>query len=278
MKPLITATLVAFTVLGISGCAQQQESSPATDSNRSMETEMIKGNELSELYVMKSESAEPLVPNKPVQLTFSVKEKESGIPIRNFERVHEKLAHLIVVSKDLSEFQHLHPDVVGAGKLSTKTTFPKGGEYLCFLQFSTPEQHEQTVKETLQVGSGKSTAPDLVPDADKPKLIDGYKFSIMSLPKAVNVATMPMVSIEKDGKQIANIEPYLGAAGHGVIISEDGQYFLHVHPMSEAATNGKFASPVMFHTVIPKPGLYKMWAQFQIDGKLEVADFTFEVH
>ncbi len=277
IKTPTTTIAVTLTLLALSGCAQQETPNTVKDKTSSMEAEMVKGNQLSDFYVLKSESIKQIEPNKSVQLTFSVKEKQSEIPVRSFERVHEKLAHLIVVSKDLTEFQHLHPDIVGAGKLSVKTTFPKDGQYLCFLQFSTPEHEEQTVKETLQVGSGSGGAEHrLVPDADKPKIIDGYKFSISSLPTATNVATMPMVAIEKDGRPVANIQPYLGAGGHGVIVSEDAQYFLHVHPMSEA-TDGKYASPVMFHTVIPKPGLYKMWAQFQIDGKLKVADFTFRV-
>ena len=34
---------------------------------------------------------------------------------------------------------------------------------------------------------------------------------------------------------------------------------------------------VTFHTVFPKPGRYKVWGQFQRDGKIIVGDFVVNV-
>ena len=38
-----------------------------------------------------------------------------GSSVNDFERTHEKLLHLIIVSQDLSYFNHIHPEYKGGG-------------------------------------------------------------------------------------------------------------------------------------------------------------------
>lgn len=243
---------------------------------KSMEEQMKAGNELSTDYESTLTTSSPPEPNKPTTMTLVLTEKSGGLPIRNLQQVHEKILHLIVVSKDLSVFQHIHPELVGPGKLEVQTTLPKNGEYILYSQFSTPEKGEQTVRNKLQVGKDSSQRAKLIPDADKGKLIDGYTFKLTDYPQKAGEMAMPTVAIEKAGKPVTTIENYLGAGGHAVIISEDADSFLHVHPMTESK-DGRYKSPIMFHTMIPKAGNYKLWTQFQIDGKVQTADFIFKV-
>jgi hypothetical protein len=105
--------------------------------------------------------------------------------------------------------------------------------------------------------------------------MDGYTFKLLNYPKRTNQMEMLSVSVEKNGKPVERIETYLGAGGHAVVIGESTESFLHVHPATEAK-GGVYQPPIEFHTTIPKAGLYKMWAQFKIDGKVRTADFTFE--
>jgi hypothetical protein len=44
----------------------------------------------------------------PAELSFIVRD-DRGAPVRDFEVEHEKRMHLIVVRRDLTSFQHLHP-------------------------------------------------------------------------------------------------------------------------------------------------------------------------
>ena len=46
---------------------------------------------------------------RQTKLILSVTEQKSGDPIREFELVHDKLMHLIIVDQDLSYFAHIHP-------------------------------------------------------------------------------------------------------------------------------------------------------------------------
>lgn len=267
--------LIFAGMLTMTGCSTQ--SPPQPEQASPMKQGMVMSNKISQAYDWKiAESTQAIPTNKPFKLSWQIKDKESGIPVRDFKIVHEKLSHLVIVSQDLAVFQHIHPELVGPGKMTVETSFPKEGEYIMFLQFE-DDKGEQTIRQEIQVGSAKSSTAKLVPDADQPKLLDGYTFKLTSYPTKANEDAMPTVNIEKDGKPVSNIESYLGAGGHAVVIGENTESFLHVHPMTKPIRDNIYESPITFHTVIPAPGLYKMWVQFQIAGKLETINFTFKV-
>lgn len=43
-----------------------------------------------------------------------------------------------------------------------------------------------------------------------------------------------LVTEEQTGKPVKDLQPYLGALAHTVIISQDGSEFLHTHPIEHA--------------------------------------------
>ncbi len=282
--------LAAATVLvSLSACSKQEEpgvvdhsqhgtASDTGTGHSGMMAEMQKGNEISKDYDFNVTADKELKANEPADLNILVTEKSNGLPVRDFTENHEKLMHMIVISSDMAEFQHIHPDVIGPGKLKVNTKFPKDGEYIVFAQFAREGGHEATVRQPISVGNAKAvTKANLLPDADKAKVSDGYTYKLLSYPKKAGEMGMVTVGIEKDGKPVTGIENYLGAGGHAVVINEGTDSFLHVHPMTEAKKNGKYESPIEFHSLISKPGKYKLWGQFQIAGKVRTADFTFDV-
>jgi hypothetical protein len=58
---------------------------------------------------------------------------------------------------------------------------------------------------------------------------------------------------------------------HVVVIGKAEKDFLHIHPTS----NEKF--PIHGETRFENAGVYRMWVQFQLDGKVYTADFTINV-
>lgn len=66
-----------------------------------------------------------------------------------------------------------------------------------------------------------------------------------------------------------NLTPYLGAMGHVVILDENAQNFLHVHPANDK-------EPV-FETQFKQPGIYKIWAEFKQNGKVRAFPFVVEI-
>ena len=82
---------------------------------------------------------------KPTNLTTSVTEK-SGAPIKEFELVHDKLMHLVIVGEDLSYFAHIHPTLESTkGSFTITHTFPKSGKYKLWVDFK-PKGGTQNVQ------------------------------------------------------------------------------------------------------------------------------------
>ena len=68
---------------------------------------------------------------KPTHLNLIVTEQKVGEPINQFDIIHDKLMHLIIVnSEDLSHFAHIHPKLnKETGIFHITHTFAKAGKY-----------------------------------------------------------------------------------------------------------------------------------------------------
>lgn len=218
----------------------------------------------------------PVPIGQPTTLQLQIYDPITGQPPTGLNIVHEKPAHLFIVNQDLSDFQHVHPNILAPGLLEIPVQFKAPGNYKLFAQFTTPDKGEQTLNKPFSIGPANQPLKPLIPDAHLPKWVDGYEFRISGLPTRANPMSMFHVSVSKNGIPVKTIEPYLGAGAHGVILSSDSQSFIHTHPMAEAI-NGLYQSPVMFHTTIEQPGTYKMWMQTKMDGQVHTVDWTFRV-
>lgn len=266
-------TLLLLITSALIGCSQQN--SPPTHSHAATQEQQEAHPTMG--YDWEITTLESVQPGRNITLNFELNEQGSRTPLGELNILHEKKAHLIIVNKDLNYFAHLHPEVSKQGKMRIETQFPKAGEYVMFLQFAPAGQAEQTLRQVFQVGTQHSSSAQLKPDVDSPKTVNGYTYQLTSVPTKVGQATMVALNIEKAGNPLTTIQPYLGAGGHAVLLSEDTKSFLHVHPVSQLIGN-YYQSPLKFHTEIAKPGLYKMWIQVQVAGKVETIDFTFQVH
>lgn len=76
-----------------------------------------------------------------------------------------------------------------------------------------------------------------------------------------------MLSFDVHGEEL---QPYLGAMGHVVIIDENVEEFIHVHPSSTDDTK--------FEAHFSKAGHYKLWAEFKYSDVGVIAfPFVFKV-
>jgi hypothetical protein len=75
------------------------------------------------------------------------------------------------------------------------------------------------------------------------------------------------ITDSKTGEPVRGLEPYLGARGHTLILSEDGRDYVHTHAGPEAS----------FEAFVPRSGRYRIWSQFQRHGKVITVPFTIEV-
>ena len=215
---------------------------------------------------------------KEVTLRFKLAAPDGGA-VKELEVVHEKLIHLLMVSADLAWFGHEHPEAAADGTFTLRTTFPHGGTYTLFHDFTSKRDGMQVVPVELAV-AGEAPAPvALAPDADGIRVVEGCTVKLVApapLRSLFNVSLK--VRVEQDGKPVTDLEPFLGALGHLIVISEDRRRFVHSHPLGAPPKAGKPAGPeVTFGALFPAPGRYKAWVQLQRKGRVLTAPFVFDV-
>lgn len=242
---------------------------------------------------------------EPAKLTFAVRDTAGGV-VKKLAIVHEKPMHLLIVSKDLAEFSHIHPEPNPDGSLTVTHTFANGGPYLLYADYK-PEGGKGIVDTIPVTVEGPQRAPEsLVADTTLVKSVDGLTVTMRpdGALKPGSPATIYFdVKDAASGSPVTNLEKYLGEYAHFVLISQDGSEFLHAHPMSgdmddagdshsggmdhgamnhggsHGNTHDAAGSPsqVMAHTEFPKAGLYKVWAQFQRAGKVITVPFVLQI-
>lgn len=253
-----------------------------------MKLELVSKEAASNEYFMDFSANPEVVAGSAATLLFTpkIKGKDEMVPL---DVQHDKKMHLIIVSKDLSYFDHIHPEyqtdgsykisVLPKGKSYTtsqfanETRFEQGGEYVLFADYLPTGASHQLERIPLTVAgtpynSKKYTEPKTV------SKVDGYEISLIPEgDKFLSKGTMHITGIiKKDGKEIPadQLENYLAAKAHVVMISEDTQDYLHVHP---EVVDGRLD----LHTEFGKAGIFRGWLQFQTEGKVHTADFVIKV-
>lgn len=246
----------------------------------------------------------------PVLLSFTVKDRQ-GATVKDLSIVHEKPMHLLVVSRDLAEFYHIHPEQQADGSYRVSHVFLNGGDYKLYADF-TPKESTQIVERIdVKVAGTERAKVALVPDEKLEKTVDGLRV-IMKPSQEIKAGQELMLDFQVfdagSGKPVTDLQNYLGALAHFVIISEDMKDFVHAHPMSkgekmgdmngmkmddqkadnhaddghdhlktESTTVKPSLSEVSAHTAFPRSGLYKLWAQFQRGGRVINVPFIVRV-
>ena len=236
----------------------------------------------------------PLAAGERATLQLSIK-NEKGETARNLETVHERPLHLVIVSDDLAEFYHEHPAPQPDGSFKLDFVFPHGGLYRLFADFK-PRGANQTFQSLPVRVAGSPRAPEKLQADQKPeKTVEGLKIVLRpeaELEAGAETRLDFQLTDAASGAPVDDLENYLGARGHFVIIGENREDYVHVHPLSadaakhehehEPGSPEKLASDAPAGTVaalatFPKPGLYKIWAQFQRAGKVVTAPFVVSV-
>ncbi len=238
-------------------------------------------------YCLKTDaSTKTFAPNSASSYTFSLID-DQGKTLKDFETVHEKIMHVIVVRKDLAHFQHVHPEYNQAtGDFTLKNlTLPTDGPYRIFADF-TPASSQMgaegmklpvTLSKDVWVGNVAQYTTQAMGEPENMKTFDGYTVTLSSTSNPIISGAKSELSfaVAKAGKPVTNLEQYLGALGHSVILSEGDLDFIHAHALSESTANQ--GGTVTFATTFPKAGKYKAFTQFQHSGKVITSDFVLEV-
>ncbi|MEO5616548.1 MAG: hypothetical protein ABIS67_02145 [Candidatus Eisenbacteria bacterium] len=193
------------------------------------------------------------------------------VVMKNFEIVHEKKLHLIIASERLDQFSHIHPELDPAGNFTTTFAFPTAGKYRLYADYKPAGKEAGTAIAEILVAGTPVSAPTLVPNAPGRVAGDDLEAEI-ALGKAemAGATRISFTLFDRAGKPLGDLEPYLGAMGHLVVLSADGKQYVHAHPIKGNSP----ANVVKFEAHFPRPGLYKGWGQFQRSGAVHVVPFV----
>jgi hypothetical protein len=197
-------------------------------------------------------------------LRFKVLDTD-GQPVHEFEREHGSRLHLIIVRRDLSGYQHLHPSLAADGTWSIDLALPEPGSYRAFADFHSGGR-DLTLGADLHAPG--DFEPRALPPASDATSVDGYLVELTE-PSPGDLR----FSVSRNGREVTDIEPYLGARGHLVALREGDLAYLHVHP-NEGPTPG---AGVSFEAEFPSPARYRLYLQFKHDGRVHTAELTREV-
>jgi hypothetical protein len=226
--------------------------------------------------------------NEAATLSFTPKIKGNETAPVPLDIEHDKKMHLIVVSKDLAYFDHIHPEFQSSGnydikvlaaaekltaRFANETRFSAGGDYVLFADYKPSGATHQVERIGITVEGTPYQKQSFTTERNNAQ-VDGYSLSLVpDGGKFVNEGTLHIAAIiKKQGNEVpaSQLENYLGAKAHVVVISEDTQHYLHVHP--EVVDD-----QLDLHANFGTAGVFRVWLQFKSEGQVHTADFTLVV-
>ncbi|WP_433825738.1 hypothetical protein ACQP2E_26940 [Actinoplanes sp. CA-015351] len=181
-----------------------------------------------------------------------------GTPVTTYTRAHDKDLHLIVVRGDLSNYQHVHPALSPDGTWHIPLRTRNPGQYRLFADFQTAG-HELTLG--VDVPAPGDYQPTELPHPERTAEVAGYQVTMQGDFQQGDLT----FTVTKDGRTVTT-EPYLGARGHLIALRQGDLAYLHVHPTDPQS--------LAFHAEVPSAGVYRLYLDFQHDGKVHTAEFT----
>jgi hypothetical protein len=194
-----------------------------------------------------------------------------GAAVTAFDEEHDKRMHLIVVRRDTSGFQHVHPEMAPDGTWSVPLAVPAAGSYRAFADFA-PTGGEPT---TLGVDlAAPGDYQPIVPVESRTAQVDGYAVELTG-DLVPGQASPVALTLSRSGAPVTDLQPYLGAYGHLVALRQGDLAYLHVHPDGTPGDGVTPAGPaVEFVAEVPSAATYRLFLDFQHEGVVRTAEFT----
>ena len=236
---------------------------------------------------------------------------------------HGHVMHLYAIREpDMDAAFHLHPAVVSPGDLRMTLPSMPPGTYRLYADIVHANGFPETLTAELVVPADLPPAPLAAEDASAAppalsqgelgtayKLPDGYTM-VWDRPQDLSANTAYAFRfrlLDAAGQPAADVQPYLGMAGHAAFVKTDGTVFAHTHPegsaamqammlanggsgemadtgsmggmdMGEATTRSRIIPPrVEFPYGFPSPGRYRIFIQMKHGSTVETGVFDAEV-
>ncbi|PXX71424.1 hypothetical protein DFR70_101847 [Nocardia tenerifensis] len=218
------------------------------------------------------ELAEQIVDAGEIDFRFRILGPE-GAPVTEYDSIHDRDLHLIVVRRELTGFWHVHPELTEDGTWRVKLALPEAGAYRAFTDIA-PRALGQTITLGADFAIPGDYAPQPTPQPARTATVDGYEVTLGG-ELVAGEGRLLTLTVRKDGEPITDLQPYLAAYGHLVILRAGDLAYVHVHPNGEPGDGVTAPGPdVTFHTVVPGPGTYRLFLDFKHGDVVRTAAFT----
>jgi hypothetical protein len=248
----------------------------------------------------------PAIPRAGEALTlrFEVVHPGSGELVRDFALVHEQRYHLFVISQDMQHFEHIHPVQSTDGSWSIDIVLPRPGYYKVLSDFVPLGGTAQFIARPLITanysGDLVGDSARLTSDMETTKTVGDLRATLSFDPPNFVAGLYGHLNFylteASSGMPVSDLQTYLGAFGHTLIISEDMVDYVHSHPIDLTAGYDEEDGPMLFMIpmdvdpatlrggpeitfdgLMPRPGRFKAFTQFRWRDELHTFMFTFDV-
>jgi Cu+-exporting ATPase len=223
----------------------------------------------------------------PTTVTATVVDAGTGEPVPDLNLSHEAWMHLIATRQDLGTFAHVHPQPTGrTGELRVEMTFPTAGTYVVNTEFRQRGEMADVHQRQLVTVAGDAPEPVALVAGPRTVVVDGVEIElggevVMGEPSDLHFEFTDATT----GEPVDDLQPFLAAAGHVVIMRDDAQTFAHEHAEVEdddgrpvfALPGQTFGPELDVHAEFDTPGVYQLWGQFRLAaGDVVTVPFTVE--
>jgi hypothetical protein len=246
---------------------------------------------------------------------------------------HGHLMHLFLLRMpEMDRFYHLHPERTGDNDFAQSLDGETAGKYAVFAdvvresgfpdtmttQITLPEIPANANNSTANADDARSSANPVSSAAPNTVAIlaDGGRVQLTigegktATLQAGKSELLRFHITDSDGKALGDLQPYMGMAGHLIIVKRDLNVFAHIHPSGSVpmaalmlvGNNGEANTPandpattmmmmkpmagmqhdaamgpdISFPYGFPQPGDYRLFLQIKRAGKIQTA--VFDVH
>lgn len=259
------------------------------------------------------------------ELAFEVAEVIDGqpFPLNDILVDHDRLIHVLIIHEQFNEFHHVHPEDQGitrqdieSGAFSFNHAFQQSGRYIVAMDIKVRGQYfsEQFVVEIAEANGTEETQAQPTTQEfaalfesnpqQTTQQIGPYQIELQKPAQIKSGEIVPISYVyQKNGQELTELNPYLGAPMHVALVRDDLRHFLHAHGVLPSTwfdylTQGNtiptdpenlkghvhrvipeyFGPQIDTYLFFPVPGTYHLFSEVADGDDILVSHFILEVH